>query len=69
MKLDNALNKVVDCGQHDFRSTRMQLLWSPKAVIGAAQRDHNFLLMVWIWVKPFNHKGKNPDRLDAEFNV
>ena len=20
-------------------------------------------------MKPFNHKGKNPDRLDAEFNV
>ena len=29
-ELDNALNKVVDCGQHDFRSTRMQLLRLPK---------------------------------------
>ena len=68
-ELDNALNKVVDCGQHDFRSTRMQLLRSPKAAIGAAQRDPNFLFPVGIWVKPLNHKSKNPDHLDAEFNV
>jgi len=66
-ELDNALNKVVDCS--DFRSTRMQLLRPPKAVIGAAQRDPNFLFLVGIWVKPFNHKSKNPDRLDAKYNV
>ena len=66
-ELDNALNKVVDCS--DFRSTRMQLLRPPKAVIGVAQRDPNFLFLVGIWVKPFNHKSKNPDRLDAEYNV
>ena len=37
--------------------------------MGAAERDPNFLLLVGIWVKPFNHKSKNPDCLDAEYNV
>ena len=37
--------------------------------MGAAERDPNFLLPVGIWVKPFNHKSKNPDCLDAEYNV
>ena len=67
--LGRALNRLVDCGNQDFRPTRMRVSRLPTAVIDAARTDPNILLLVGIRMKPFKHKSMNPDRLNAELKV